>query len=454
MSAPRFPLRAAAALFLERQWLDRPRGRRLTARSLRGFAESTGGIQLDSINVVDRAHHLTLWSRFGPYRREALRRLIEKERVLFEYWAHAACLVSTADFPAWRRMMLDYRIRHKGWERFLRKHRRTIAAVERAIRTRGPLGNADFADPGGGGRGGWWNWKPATHALDWLFMSGRIAIHSRVHFQKRFDLTGRVLPAPSGSRPLSKRAFGVWHVRRSLHAMGAATETDLTRYLSYPRPLVLDRRPVLRELVRAGEVVEVGLEGDPGRWFALREDLPALERAARKRTASAGSALLAPFDSLLWHRERTRRLLGFDYRIEVYTPGHKRTHGYYTLPVLVDGCLIGRADVKTHREERVLELRRVHFEPWFVAGAAPRGPARRPLDRDRALAAVAEAAWSLATFVGAGDVKLSRTAPAKLHAPLRRALAAGAARGTREPAAAPAPEAVPAEADVESGAPV
>ena len=424
MSVPSFPLRAAAALFLERQWLDRPRGRRLSARSLDAFARATGGIQLDSINVVERAHHLTLWNRFGAYRRESLRRLIEKERVLFEYWAHVACLVATSDFPAWRRTMVDYQRQHKGWAFLLEKYRHVIPKVEEAIREHGPIGNAHFTDPTGGPSGGWWNWKPATHALDWMFMSGRITVHSRVHFHKRFDLMERVLPEALEREPLTAQEFKSWHLRRSLTAMGAATETDLRLYLSYPRTPSPERRAFFNEAVRNGEVVEIALEGDRGRWFVLREDLPALEAAARKRTPSRGSALLAPFDSFLWHRERTRRLFGLDYRIEVYTPGPKRTHGYYTLPMLVDGYLIGRADVKTHRGDGVLELRRVQFEPWLVAGDVPPAACWGPLDLDRALAGVAEAAHSLATFVGATRVKLSLTAPARLQAPLRRALAA------------------------------
>src|SRR5438552_3462505 len=122
---PRVTRRAVAALFIERQQLDRPLGRRLTATSLSRFAEDVGGIQLDSINVVERAHHLTLWNRFGPYDRGAFERLAYRRRVLFEYWAHAACLVPIADFPAWRRAMLDYRTRHRSWSKFLKKHRRT-----------------------------------------------------------------------------------------------------------------------------------------------------------------------------------------------------------------------------------------------------------------------------------------------------------------------------------------
>src|SRR6185503_9717707 len=139
---PRITTRAAAALFIERQYLDRPLGRRMTAASLTRFAEDVGGIQLDSINVVERAHHLTLWSRFGPYDRKRFDRLAYRKRLLFEYWAHAACLVPIAHFPAWRRAMLDYSTRSRAWAGFLKKHRGTIAQVEDAIRDGGPIGNA------------------------------------------------------------------------------------------------------------------------------------------------------------------------------------------------------------------------------------------------------------------------------------------------------------------------
>lgn len=420
---PRFSVRAASALFLERQWLDKPRGRRLTARTLSGFAEATGGIQLDSINVVDRAHYLTLWSRFGPYRRESLRRLIEKDRVLFEYWSHVACLVATVDLPAWRRVMLDYKRRHKGWARFLKKHQPLIAEVEGAIRERGPLGNADFREPGKKVQGGWWNWRPATHALDYLFMSGRTSVHSRVHFHKRFDIAERVFPESARvAEPLTAEAFRRWHLDRSLRAMGAATETDLRMYLTYPRFTMSERKATLRDAMRDGSVVEVELQGDRGKWFARREDLDGLAAAGRRRAPSTGSALLAPFDSFLWHRERTKRLFGYDYRIEVYVPGPKRVHGYYSLPILVDGHLIGRVDTKTHRAHGELELRNAHFEPWFVKAEPPPIRGGRPLDRDATLASVADAARSLASFVECAKVELAKTDPGALRAPLLRAI--------------------------------
>ena len=163
------------------------------------------------------------------------------------------------------------------------------------------------------------------------------------------------------------------------------------------------------------------MDGAPGRWLALSRDLAALSRAGRAAAPSHGTTLLSPFDSLLWHRERVARLFGFDYRIEVYTPRPERVHGYYTLPILHHGQLIGRLDAKAHRAERRLEVRHVHFEPWLAASAAPpRGGDR--VDQDEALAGLGEAIGSLAAFLDAGEVGISRVTPRRLRAPLARSM--------------------------------
>src|SRR5262245_34811754 len=426
---PIVPLRAVAALFLERQHLRRPRALAFSPARVEALLTDTGGLQLDSINVVDRAHYLTVWIRFGVFDRTALDELAYGRRALFEYWAHAACLVPTAHFPSWRRAMLDYHTRSRGWARWLKKNRATLAAVTQAIRDAGPLGSADFAHrrppraPSG-----WWNWKPATHALDYLWMSGTTLVHSRRHFQKRFDLAERLMPDALARSPLDAAAFQRWHLRQALHAMGAATEMDLRMYLTFPRVGAAERRRWLARLVEAGEVREIRVTPSPGRaaprWYALAEDLPALAAAGRRRRASAGTTLLTPFDSFLWHRERTHRLFGFRYTIEVYTPGHKRTHGYYTLPILHDGQLIGRVDPKVHRAERRLEIKGVHFERWFARGADPPAGGWGRLDRDAALAGLAETLRSLAVFVGADPdaISLGTVSPAPLRAPLARRL--------------------------------
>jgi len=379
-----FPVDSAARLFLSRQQLDRPLGRGLDAGSLAGFASAAGGVQLDSINVVARAHELTLWSRFGPYDRAELERLAYGRRVLFEYWAHAACLVAESDRPGWARAMADYKVRHTGWSDWLKANARVVRRVVDQIRRRGPLGASDIEERRAGSSG-WWTWGPAQHAIHYLWMSGRLAVHSRVHFQKRYDLAERVMPPVE---PIARAAFPRWHLRKTLHALGAAAEADLSRYLTFPRLEPALRRRALAAALADGEAVEIRLEGLPGRWFALAADLPALESPPLSR----GTVLLSPFDSLLWHRERAKALFGFDYRIEVYVPAAKRVHGYYALPILHDGRLIGRLDAKNRREERVLEVRQVHFD-------APPGDAAR--------AGVKSALDSLARFLGAERLQVS-----------------------------------------------
>ena len=417
--------RAVAALFLERQWLDRPRGRRLSAASLAAFASATCGVQIDSVNVVDRAHHLTLWSRFGPYDRWRLERLLYRDRVLVEYLTHVACFAARSDLPLLKAFMLETPRRWSRTTDWHRKHRTAIDRVEREVASRGPLGTADFEKPEGHGpSGGWWDWKPSTRALDYLWKCGRLAVHSRPHFHKRYDLAERVFPELASLEPLPVERAVEERLLRSLAAMGPATMDDLRMYWTYPQVLAPRLRAALERLVRAGRVVACSVEGERGTWWVRAEDRPVLARAARKRAPSRGTTLLAPFDSLLWHRLRIERLWGFEYRIEIYVPDAQRAHGYYSLPVLHDGVFIGRVDLKTHRAERVLEVRHAHFEPWFAKGGAPPRAAWGDVDRGAALAGLAGALQSLAGHVGADQVVLERVSPASLRARLARALRA------------------------------
>jgi uncharacterized protein len=415
MSRRGVPLTAVKALFLRRQHLARPRSMPLTPGRLSRFVHDVGGLQMDSINVLDRAHYLTVWSRFGAYDRARLDRLVYRRRLLFEYWAHAACLVPTATLPWWRRAMLDYRVRHTGWSDWLRRNPKVLAQVRTAIASNGPMAGADFEGRRAAGAGGWWRWRPVQHGLHYLWMTGALTIHSRRHFHKRYDLLERAIPAAAGCEPVSAEEFLRWHVERSLHAMGAATERDLAGYLTFPRFGPGSRRPALRAMLERGEVTEIAVDGAGERWLALTRDLPALARAAG--APRAGTTLLAPFDSLLWYRQRVARLFGFGYRIEVYTPGDKRVHGYYTLPVLHHGHLVGRVDAKAHRAERRLEVRHVHFEPWAAGGLAAPVEERR-LDTDQMLAGVADALASLAVFVSADEVVVGRVTPQRLRGAL------------------------------------
>lgn len=443
MTPRSFPIRAVARLFLERQQLDRPRGRRLTGPSLVQLARQVGGIQLDSINVLDRAHHLTLWSRFGNFDRQHLDRLVYQKRLLFEYWAHAACLVATDDFPAWRRAMVDYSPRDKAWGKWLKTHRPTLRLVEAQVRDKGPIGTSEFQRRKAAG-GGWWNWKPAAHALDYLWMSGVIGTHSRRHFQKRFDLTDRLFPGSVTQPCLSREAFWDWHVERSLQALGAATDADLAMYLTFPRRPASERKGQLRRALESAALSAIRVDHRKEPWYVATSDLPQLEQAADHLTPPTGTTFLCPFDSFLWHRSRVNALFGFDYRIEVYVPAPNRRFGYYVLPLWHDGRLIGRADLKTHRQDKRLELRALHFEPWFGSRQPPPLSEWGPIDADNALAGTATALRSLAAFVGAEQVSLGKIVTRTWRTPLARALKAA-------PALAPNPHEAATASDGESG---
>jgi uncharacterized protein YcaQ len=423
MPRPAVPLRAVSALFLQRQHLAAPRAAPLTTNRLGRFVADVGGIQMDSINVLDRAHYLTVWSRFGPYDRARLDRLIYGRRLLFEYWAHAACLVPTTTLPWWRRAMLDYRVRHTGWSDWLRRNPKLLRRVKTAVAANGPIGSADFEGRRPSSGDGWWSWRPVQHALHYLWMTGALTVHSRRHFHKRFDLLERAIPGVHDSETVSPEEFRRWHLERSLHAMGAASEPDLGGYLTFPRFRPGARLATLRDMIERGEVTEIEVEGSKSRWLALTRDLLTLARAGRAPSPSRGTTLLAPFDSLLWYRDRVTRLFGFNYRIEVYTPGHQRVHGYYTLPILHHGHLIGRVDAKAHRVERRLEVRHAHFEAWFATSSAPPGGTAR-LDQDETIAGLTEALRSLSAFVGGDQIALRRVTPQRLRAPLARALRA------------------------------
>ena len=381
------PLRGVAALFLERQHLRRPRARALTPGRLVRFAEDVGGIQLDSINVIERAHHLTLWSRFGPYDREPLERLVYRRHVLFEYWAHARVPGAARDTSAVA----------AGDARLLRPAQRLGQLAPEEPQGRPAGGSARSANGPARQRRFRGRRAPRRERLVELEASAacaRLPVDERrarwrsrgATFRSASISPNACCPRLRGVEPVVAEEFHRWHLGRSLHAMGAATETDLRMYLSFPRSAAVRRRALRRCSPRArswssrSRAIAV-------RWYALAADLPALARAEGRRAAAQGTALLSPFDSFLWHRARARRLLGFDYRIEVYTPGGDRVHGYYSLPIFHEGQLIGRLDPKLHRAARRLEVRSVHFEPWFANGDAPPagGVRREPEEASPAL---------------------------------------------------------------------
>jgi uncharacterized protein len=350
----------------------RPTGR-VDVRHIRRAIDRVGLLQLDSVNVFCRSHYMPVFSRIGPYPREALDRLaghVERpsaRRELFEYWAHEASLVPFALQPLLRWRMA--RAHEDAWGG-LRRHAEdapdTIAAVLDLVRESGPLRARETGPPAreraAPTPGEMWNWHDGKLSLEYLFWSGRVTAANRVNFERRYDLPERVLPravldAPTPSPAEAQREL----IRVSARALGVATEPDLGDYFRLPRG---DSKQRVAELVEAGELLPAEVEG----WDAPAYLWPEARRPRRVRAR----ALLTPFDSLVWFRPRTERLFGFHYRIEIYTPAAKRRYGYYVLPFLLGDRLVARIDLKSDRAAGALRVQGAFaedgVEPGEVAG--------------------------------------------------------------------------------------
>jgi len=330
-------------------------------RHLTKLVDRLGVVQIDSVNVVSRTHYLPAFSRLGPYRRELLEEIAwAKQRPLFEYWAHEASLLPQASQPLLRWRMQDA---HdgvgvwKGVARFLRERRDFVDRVLTEIHDRGPM-SASELEMGHKGQGGWWGWSEAKRAFECLFWTGELTTATRRGtFERVYGLPQKVLPravieTPTPAREDAQRDL----LRIAARAMGIGTERDLRDYF---RMGVQETKARLAELVEDGALTPVTVKG----W---RETAYLDPVARRPRKVQAG-ALLSPFDNLIWFRERTERMFGVRYRIEIYTPAHKRTHGYYVLPFLEGDALTARVDLKSDRKAGVLIVQASHAEPWASA---------------------------------------------------------------------------------------
>jgi uncharacterized protein YcaQ len=375
-----------------------PAGRAGPAR-LRATLERLGAIQIDSINVVARSHELVLAARAGPHDRTAFDRLVYRRRAGFEYWGHAASFLPIDRFrlclPRMRRLAASTR----GWWVDVRQRNQHLyGPVLERIRAEGPLAASAFRDADGPRRGSWWDWAPAKHVLEDLFDCGTLLVHDRVNFERRYDLAERVLPpGVDTAEPTAAEAALELTLLAAAH-LGVGTAADLADYY---RLRTVDAKAALAEAVGSGLLQEVAVQG----W-----DRPAylLPGTRVPRRVAHPAVLLSPFDSLVWSRERTERLFGFRYRLEVYVPAGKRVHGYYTMPVLAGGRLVARVDPKHDRQAGRLLLRGLHLEP--------------DADPVEAVAATAAAAGRLADHLGAARVEAGDAMPLPLGRALRATL--------------------------------
>lgn len=313
--------------------------------------------QIDSVNVLTRAHYLPAFSRLGAYDTTDLDQLAwgaARQRKLFEYWAHEASLLPFDMHPLLRWRMAHADRGEAGWSgmrAYAAERRHQAMDILQRIRSEGPMTASDFEAHKG--QSGWWEWSEVKCALEWLFWAGHITTATRRRgFQRVYDLPERVLPASvlAAATPPEADAHRAL-IERAARAHGLATEKELRDYF---RQSPAQARSAVHSLAAEGVLTPVAVEGGGHGW---------LHRDARQPRRIEARALLAPFDPLIWERDRTERLFGFRYRIEIYVPADKRVHGYYVLPFLLGDRLVARVDLKADRARARLLVRAVHLEP-------------------------------------------------------------------------------------------
>ena len=399
MNAPLIPAATARRLLLGAQGLLADPTRKATTRTLAQLIEQMGFVQLDSINYVERAHHLTLGSRLDGYRHEHFAQLLETDRHLFEHWTHDAAAIPTAWFAHWKPRFAHYEIklRQGRWwgPRLGTKPEQTLAHVRERIAREGPLRSQDFEHDRQGQAAGWWDWKPQKAALEYLWFSGELMVTRRDKFQKVYDLTERVLPAVSALTAPSEAAHVEWACRTAFERLVVATPKEVADF--WHALTIVQARQWCEQAAKSDALIAVMVESangeKPRASFALHDWQTRLRKLP---DAPDRMRLLSPFDPVIRDRARAARLFNFDYRFEAFVPEPKRQYGYYALPILEGEQLIGRIDPKFQRERNTLEVRKVYWEPSVKATKAR----RKKLD---------EALVRLAKLVGAQAVEYAES---------------------------------------------
>jgi uncharacterized protein YcaQ len=346
---------AARRIFLDRHGLaDTPSGLSRGADLLE-VIHRLGFVQVDSINTVERAHHMILHARRTSYRPAHLRPLLERDRTLFEHWTHDAAVIPTDFYPHWRlRFHRDSEALKARWKDLRRDgFEERFEEVLDHIKQRGPAGSSDVGEGEARGSGGWWDWHPSKTALEYLWRSGQLCVTRRESFRKIYDLTENVLPHDALAQGPTAEESIDWACSAALDRLGFATHGEIAAFWDKVTPA--EARHWCAHHMAKGDIVEIDVTSADGtlrRAFA-RPDLAA---DSDQPQPPAMIRILSPFDPALRDRNRAERLFGFHYRIEVFVPAQKRQYGYYVFPVLEGDSLIGRIDMKCDRSAGALNV--------------------------------------------------------------------------------------------------
>jgi uncharacterized protein len=409
-----FSVEAARELLLAAQGLGSA-PKRATKDDVRGIIRRMGVLQIDSISVVARSPYLVLWSRLGSYEPMWLDELLA-EGALFEYWSHAACFIPIEDYGLYRRLMIEGGEKTRTW---MRAHHEEIEHVMERVNKNGPVRAAEFARTDGKA-GGWWEWKPEKRALEHLFAAGELMISRRENFHRVYDLRERVLAnaLPDWEDALApneqevRRALALKAVR----ALGVAVAHWVPDYFRTPKK---DVAGLLEELADDGSLLRARIEDEPA--YVHPDNVGPAEKILSGGLRPSVTTLLSPFDPVVWDRARALELFGFEYKIEVYTPAARRRYGYYSLPILHAGALVGRLDAKAHRKQGTFEVKAIHLEPDTPVS-------------DDIVSGLADALRDCAGWHGTPEVLVRRSDPSELRETLQLALDEGTVPPTTGPA--------------------
>lgn len=381
----------ARRLFLDHHALIEPPTGSAQGDDLLALIHRLGFVQVDSVNTVERAHHMILWSRRQSYRPGNLAPLLERDRTLFEHWTHDAAVIPTAFFRWWRiRFARDAQRIKKRWTGWQGAdfHDR-IEDVLALVRACGPVGTGDVGPDETRGSGGWWNWHPSKTALEYLWRTGEVCVCGRTNFAKRFDLTERIHPAECAEPAPSEAATIDWACNAALDRLGFATAGEIAAFWATATPD--EAKTWCAGALNRGEIVTIAVEGADGKLRKCLARPDVFEAAAAVAEPQTRIRILSPFDPALRDRERTERLFGFRFRIEIFVPEAKRRYGYYVFPVMERDRMIGRIDAKAFRAEGRLAVRAFWPEPGVTMGTDRQARLRAELRR-------------LSRFAGCGEV--------------------------------------------------
>lgn len=345
-------------MLLAAQGLDRITDTPAAKADVLRTIEQMGVLQIDTIHVVARSPYLTLWSRLGAYDPAWLDELLA-EGALFEYWSHAMCFLPIEDYPLYRRSMLDFLERRPAYARWADEHPEAVERVRSRLRENGEARSAEFDNPNHI-PGGWWNWKDEKIALEYLLLTGEIMVKRRHNFHRIYTLRERRLPDWNDGGVPTVEEVRRELTLRSVYALGIAAAEWIPDYYRLPKKDMPQR---LKALARENALIPIEIDGINSAAYLHPERLALLGEAQSGQRAPVHTTLLSPFDPLVWDRQRGRDLFAFDYTIECYTPAAKRRYGYFTLPILQRGCIVGRLDPKAHRAQGLFEVKALHLEP-------------------------------------------------------------------------------------------